>query len=166
MVCDSIVLHVRVGSGPKLGFGGSGSAWGDGEWCGGQRRGPGQRHGQRLPVVFKRAELPVQILQLSVLLCLQGHHLFDVSTKIKERKHQYGKRGKEKQHCRIQILSLLSQLVEFSPQIFILHLALIIAAAQRQVRVTPGRVTGRCSSLLVFLTSFCFRFSPLSLQVR
>lgn len=95
MVCDSIVLHVRLGSGPKLGFGGSGSARGDGEWCGGQRRGPGQRHGQRSPVVFKRAELPAQILHLSVLLCLQGHHLFDVSTKIKERKHQYGKRKRK-----------------------------------------------------------------------
>lgn len=129
-MCDSIVIHVRVGSGPKPGFGGSGSARGDGEGCSGQRRGPGQNHGQRLSVVFKRAELSVQILQLSVLLCLQGNHLFDVSTKIKEKKHQYGKRGKEKQHCRIQILSLLSQLVEFSPQIVILHLALIIAAAE------------------------------------
>ncbi len=59
---------MRVGSGPKLGFGGSGSARGNGEWCSGQRRGPGQRHGRRLPVVFKRAEMTVQILQLSVLL--------------------------------------------------------------------------------------------------
>ncbi len=73
---------------------------------------------------------------------------------------------KKTQHCRILILSLLSQLVEFSPQIYILHLALIIAAAQGQVCVTPGRVTGRCSSLLVFLAIFCFRFSPLSLKVR
>lgn len=85
-MCDSVVIHVRMGSGPKLGFGGSGSAWGDGEGCGGQRRGTGQGHGQRMSVVFKRAELPVQILQLSVLLCLQGHHLFDVSTEIKERR--------------------------------------------------------------------------------
>lgn len=83
---DSVVIHVRVGSGPELGFGGSGSAWGDGEGCSGQRRGPGQGHGQGMSVVFQRAELPVQILQLSVLLCLQGHHLFDVSTKIKERR--------------------------------------------------------------------------------
>lgn len=74
---------MRVWSRPELGFGRSGSAWGDGEGCGGQRRGAGQAHGHWLSVVFERAKLLVQILQLSVLLCLQGHHLLDVSAERK-----------------------------------------------------------------------------------
>lgn len=80
-MCDSVVVHVRVWSGPELGFGRTGSAWGDGEGCIGERGGPGQ--GQWLSVVFKRAKLSVQLLQFFVLLCLQVHHLFDVSTKEK-----------------------------------------------------------------------------------
>lgn len=83
LMCDSVVVHVGVGSGPELDFGGSGSAWGDGEGCVGERGVPGQ--GQWLSVIFKRAKLSVQLLQFFVLLCLQGHHLFDVSIK-KEKK--------------------------------------------------------------------------------
>lgn len=99
LVCDAIVVHVRVGSGAELGFGRAGSARGDGQGCAGERRGPGQ--GQRLPVVFEAAQLPIEVLQFPVLLRLQGHHLFDV---------------------------FLSEFMQLLPQVLILHLALIIAA--------------------------------------
>lgn len=76
-MCDAIVVQVGMGSGSQLGFGGPGSAGGDGRGQGGgQRRGAWYRQG--LVVVFERAQLPIELLQLPVLLRLQGHHLFDV----------------------------------------------------------------------------------------
>lgn len=75
-MCDAIVVHVRMGAGAELCFGRAGSAWRDGQGRRGERRGP--RQGQRLPMVFEAAQLLIKVLQFSVLLCLQGHHLFDV----------------------------------------------------------------------------------------
>lgn len=76
---ESIVVHVGVGSGPELGFGRAGPAGGEGCRSRGEGWGAGQRQGR--PVVFEGAELFVQLLELCVLLSLQGHHLLDVSGK-------------------------------------------------------------------------------------
>lgn len=105
-MCNSIVVHVRVWSGPKLGFGRPGPAGREDRRSRGQRRSPGEGDRQTLPLVFERAQLSVQLLQLSVLLRLKGNHLFDV---------------------------LLSELMQLLSQLFILEFTLIvvIAAAER-----------------------------------
>lgn len=76
-VRNSVVVHVRVRSRPELDFGWPRPARGEGRGSG-KRRGSGQGERQRLPVVFEGAELPVQLLELSVLLGLERHHLLDV----------------------------------------------------------------------------------------
>lgn len=78
-MCHSIVIHVRVRPGPELDFGWPVSTRREDRRSCGKRRGSGQGGRQTLPLVFEGTKLPVQFLQLPVLLSLKGYHFFDVS---------------------------------------------------------------------------------------
>lgn len=76
-MCDPVIIHVRVRPGPELDFGWPVPTRREDRCCR-KRRGPGQGGRQTLPLVFEGTELPVQFLQLSVLLGLKGYHFFNV----------------------------------------------------------------------------------------
>lgn len=69
---------MRVRPGPELDLGRPRPARGEDRRRRGKGRGSGQGGRQTLPLVFEGTELPVQLLQLSVLLGLKGYHLLDV----------------------------------------------------------------------------------------
>lgn len=82
---NSVVIHVRVRPGPELDFGWPVPTRREDRRCCGKRRGSGQGGRQTLPLVFEGTKLSVQFLQLSVLLGLEGYHLFDVPIEIDNR---------------------------------------------------------------------------------
>ena len=75
----TVVIHVGVRPGPELDFGLSGPAGGEGRGSGGEGRRAGQGERQVVPVVLEGTQLPVELLELLVLLGLQGDHLLNVS---------------------------------------------------------------------------------------
>lgn len=83
-MCDSVVIHVRVRPRSELDFGWPGPTRREDRGSRGKRRDAGQGGRQTLPLVFEGTKLLVQLLQLSVLLGLKAHYLFDVPVK-KER---------------------------------------------------------------------------------